>query len=155
MVGFFFIKTSVHGGSIFAGCAFEKKHLWLHDQHLHFLWYLCGSESHKKLIYLSSDNISWHICKTPFTRGFLLPGFQWPLIQTSYQEILQKRFLVETFTYFRDLSIASTSAVKNTANISQSITHCAIRTHICRSYFHFNLTPVSLYVTIWEYYLFN
>ena len=43
--GWILIKTSVHGS---AGCAFDKKkHLLPNDQQLHFLWYLCDSESNK------------------------------------------------------------------------------------------------------------
>ena len=40
------------------------------------------------------------------------PGFQWPVIQTCYQKILQNFSFVETFTYVKALLIASSSAVK-------------------------------------------
>ena len=65
------------------------KRLLLHDQHLHFLWYLCGSESNK-MLYIYCLTIFSDISVRPCLQGdSYSPGFQWPVIQTCYQKILQ------------------------------------------------------------------
>ena len=84
------------------------KHFLLHDQHLHFLWWLGIKQN---VIYLLSDNISWHVCKTLFTRGFLLSWLSMACNIDMLSENITKLFLEETFTYVKALLIASTSAV--------------------------------------------
>ena len=60
---------------------------------------------------LPLDNISWHVCKTLFTRGFLLSWLSMACNTDMLSENITKRSTEETFTYFKALSIASTSAV--------------------------------------------
>ena len=109
--GWIFIKTSVHGSSKCVGCAFDKASfaarsacsfpvisLWLGIQ--------------QNVINLPLDNISWHACKTLFTRGFLLSWLSMACNTDMLSENITNFFLEETFTYIKALSIASTSAVK-------------------------------------------
>ena len=109
--GWIFIKTSVHGSSKCVDCAFDKASFaagsacsfpvisrWLGIQ--------------QNVINLPLDNISWHACKTLFTRGFLLSWFSMACNTDMLSENITKLFLVETFTYVKALLIASTSAVK-------------------------------------------
>ena len=75
--GWIFIKTSVHGISKFSGCAFDKASFAARSASsfpLISLW--LGIQ--QNVIYLLPDNILWHVCKTLFTRGFLLSWLlQW------------------------------------------------------------------------------
>ena len=57
------------------------------------------------------DNISWHVCKTLFTRGFLLSWLSMVCNTDMLSENNTKRSTEETFTYFKALSIASTAAI--------------------------------------------
>ena len=103
-------KTSVHGTSKCAGCAFDKASFaarsacsfpvisrWLGIQ--------------QNVMNLPLDIISWHVCKTLFTRGFLLSWLSMACNTDILSENITKRSTEETFTYFKALSIASTSAV--------------------------------------------
>ena len=96
--GWIFIKkTSVHGISKFSGCAFVEASFdarsacsfpvisrWLGIQ--------------QNVINLSLDNISWHVCKTLFTRGFLLSWLSMACNTDMLSENNTKLFLVEIFT---------------------------------------------------------
>ena len=108
--GWILIKTSVHGSSKCAGCALDKASFaarsassfpvisrWLGIQ--------------QNVINLPLDDISWHVCKTLFTRGFLLSWLSMACNTDIQSENITKRSTEETFTYFKALSIASTSAV--------------------------------------------
>ena len=109
--GWIFIKTSVHGSSIFWGCPFDKASFAARSASsfpLMSLW--LGSQ--QNVINLPLDNISWHACKTLFTRGFLLSWLSMACNTDMLSENITKFFLVETFTYVKALLIASTSAVK-------------------------------------------
>ena len=65
----------------------------------------------QNVIYLLPDNILWHVCKTLFTRGFLLAWLSMACNADILSENITKRSTEDTFTYFKALSIASTSAV--------------------------------------------
>ena len=110
-------KTSVHGGSKYVDCAFDKASFaarsassfpvisrWLGIQ--------------QNVMNLSLDNISWHVCKTLFTRGFLLSWLSMACNKDMLSENITKLFLVETFTCVKALLIASTSAVKYCNHLS-------------------------------------
>ena len=94
----------------FVGCAFDKASLaarsasafpvisrWLGIQ--------------QNVMNLPLDNISWHVCKTLFTRGFLFSWLSMACNTDILSESITKRSTEETFTYFKALSIASTSEV--------------------------------------------
>ena len=69
--GWILIKTSVHGSSKCAGCAFDKASFAARSASsfpVISLW--LGLQ--QNVMNLPLDNISWHVCKTLFTRGFLL-----------------------------------------------------------------------------------
>ena len=109
--GWIFIKTSVHGSSKFSGCALDKASLAARSASsfpLISLW----PGSQQNVINLPLDNISWHACKTLFTRGFLLSWLSMACNTDMLSENITKLFLVETFTYVKALLIASISAVK-------------------------------------------
>ena len=109
--GWIFIKTSVHGSSKFSGCAFDKASFAARSASSFppiSLW--LGSQ--QSLINLLLDNISWHACKTLFTRGFLLSWLSMACNTDMLSENITKLFLVETLTDVKALLIASTSAVK-------------------------------------------
>ena len=109
--GWIFIKMSVHGSSKFSGCAFDKASFAARSASsfpLISLW--LGSQ--QNIINLELNNISWHVCKTLFTRGFLLSWLSIACNTDILSEDITKLFLVETFTYVKALLIASTSAVK-------------------------------------------
>ena len=104
-------KTSVHGSSKCVGCAFDKASFAARSASsipLISLW--LGSQ--QNVINLPLDNTSWHACKTPFTRGFLLSWLSMACNTDMLSENITKLFLVETVTYVKALLIASTSAVK-------------------------------------------
>ena len=95
--GWILIKTSVHGSSKCVGRAFDKASfaarsacsfpvisLWLGIQ--------------QNVINLMPDNISWHACKTLFTKGFLLSWLSIACKTDMLSENITKPFLVETFT---------------------------------------------------------
>ena len=108
--GWIFIKTSVHGISKISGCAFDKASFAARSASsfpLMSLW--LGIQ--QNVIYLLTDNILWHVCKTLFTRGFLLSWLSMACNTDILSENITKRSTEETFTYFKALSIASTSAV--------------------------------------------
>ena len=90
-------KTSVHGSSKCVGCAFDKASFaarsacsfpvisrWLGIQ--------------QNVMNLPLDNISWHVCKTLFTRGFLLSWLSMACNTDMLSENITKLFLEETFT---------------------------------------------------------
>ena len=109
--GWIFIKTSVHGSSKFSGCVFDNASFAARSASsfpLISLW--LGIQ--QNVIYLLPDNISWHVCKTLFTRGFLLSWLSMACNTDILSENITKLFLDETFTYVKALSIASISAVK-------------------------------------------
>ena len=69
--GWILIKTYVHGSSKCAGCAFDKASFAARSASSFPLisrW--LGIQ--QNVINLPLDIISWHVCKTLFTRGFLL-----------------------------------------------------------------------------------
>ena len=138
--GWIFIKTSVHGVQNYQALLLIK-HLLLHDQHLHSMWYLCGSESNKmKYIYCltifpdmsarpSLQVIS--VARNPTKCNIFIawqyfltclqdPLYKWILTLLAFNGLqyrhairkYYKLFLVETFTCVKALLIASTSAVK-------------------------------------------
>ena len=109
--GWIFIKTSVHGSSKLSGCTFDKASfaarsacsftvlsLWLGIQ--------------QNVTNFPLDTISWHVCKTLFTIGFLLSWLSMACNTDMLSKNITKLFLEETFTYVKVLLIASTSAVK-------------------------------------------
>ena len=105
------IKTSVHGSSKFSGCSFEKAFFAARSASsfpLISLW--LGIQ--QNVINLPLYSISWHACKTLFTRGFLLSWLSMACNTDMLSENITKLFLVETFIYVKALLIASTSAVK-------------------------------------------
>ena len=105
-----FIKTSVHGISKFSGCAFDKASFAARSAFsfpLISLW--LGIQQNVR--YLLPDNILWHVCKTLFTRGFLLSWLSMACNTDILSENITKRSTEDTFIYFKALSIASTSAV--------------------------------------------
>ena len=109
--GWIFIKTSVHGSSNFSGCAFDKASFAARSASsfpLISLW--LGSQ--QNVIYLLPDSTSWHVCKTLFTRGFLLSWLSMACNTDMLSENITKLCFVETFTQVKALLIASTSAVK-------------------------------------------
>ena len=90
-------KTSVHGSSKCVGCAFDKAYFaarsacsfpvisrWLGIQ--------------QNVMNLPLDNIFWHVCKTLFTRGFLLSWLSMACNTDKLSENITKLFLEETFT---------------------------------------------------------
>ena len=108
--GWILIKTYVHGSSKCAGCAFDKAYFaarsassfpvisrWLGIQ--------------QNVMNLPLDNISWHVCETLFTRGFLLSWLSMACNTDILSENITKRSTKYFFTYLKALSIASTSAV--------------------------------------------
>ena len=109
--GWISIKTSVHGSPQGVGCVFDKASfcstismlfpvisLWLGIQ--------------QNIINLPLDTISWHVCKTVFTRGFLLSWFSAACKTDMLSQNITQLFLAETVTYSNALLIASTSTVK-------------------------------------------
>ena len=91
-----FHKTSVHGSSKFAGCAFDKASFAARSASsfpLISLW--LGSQ--QNVINFPLDNIFWHACKTLFTRGFLLSWLSMACNTDMLSENITKLFLVETF----------------------------------------------------------
>ena len=104
-------KTSLHGNSKFSGFAFDNASFaaWSASSFPLISRWL-GIQ--QKVIYLLPDNISWHVCKTLFTRGFLLSWLSMACNTDMLSENITKLVLVETFTYVKALLIASTSAGK-------------------------------------------
>ena len=106
------IKTSVHGSSKCAGCAFDKASFAARSASSFPLisrW--LGIQ--QNVMNLPLDIISLHICKTLFTRGFLLSWLPMTCNTDILSENITKRSTEETFTSFEALSIVSTSAVIN------------------------------------------
>ena len=109
--GWILIKTSVHGSSKCVGCAFDKASFAARPA-CSFPVISRWLGIRQNVINLPLDNISWHACKTLFTRGFLLSWLSMACNTDMLSENITKLFLVETFTYVKALLIASTSAVK-------------------------------------------
>ena len=90
-------KTSVHGSSQCVGCAFDKASFAARSA----CWFTMISlwlRIQQNVINLPLDNISWHACKTLFTRGVLLSWLSMACNTDMLSEIITKLFLVETFT---------------------------------------------------------
>ena len=135
------IKTSVHGSSTYAGCAFDKTSFaeWSASSFpVVSLW--LGIQ--QNVMNLLLDSISRHVCNTLLTRGFLLSWLSMAyyqkillscLLMTYYHKIfngilsqnitllafkdilsenITERSTEGTSTYFKALQIAYTSAVK-------------------------------------------
>ena len=107
----FSLKKSVHGSSKFSGCGFDKTSFVARSESS-FLLISLWLGIQQNVIYLLPDNISWHVCKTLFTRGFLLSWLSMACYTDMQSENITNIFLKETFTYVKALLIASTSAVK-------------------------------------------
>ena len=108
--GWILIKTSVHGSSKCAGCAFDKASFAARSaSSFPVIYRWLGIQ--QNVMNLPLDNISWHVCKTLFTRGFLLSWLSMACNTDILSENITKRSTENNFTYFKALSIASTSAV--------------------------------------------
>ena len=110
--GWIFIKTSVHGSWKFSSCAFHNAYFAARSASsfpLISLW--LGIQ--QNVIYILPDKISRHVCKTLFTRGFLLSWLSMACNTDMLSENITKLFIGETFTYVKAVLIASTSAVKH------------------------------------------
>ena len=66
------IKPAVHGSSTCAGCAFHKAY-FVAQPASSFPVMSLGLGIQHDVMGLPWDNIFWHVCKTQFKRGFLLP----------------------------------------------------------------------------------
>ena len=90
-------KTSVHGSSKCAGCAFDKTSFaaWSASS-FPVISRLLGIQ--QNVVNLPLENIPWHVCKTLFTRGFLLPWLSMAFNTDMLSENITKLFLVEMFT---------------------------------------------------------
>ena len=90
--GWIFIKkTSVHGSSKLSCCAFDKAIFAARSASSFPLIYLWLGIK-QNVIYLLPDNISWHVRKTLFTRGFLLSCFSMACNTGMLSENYQKTF---------------------------------------------------------------
>ena len=90
-------KTSVHGSSKYVGCAFDKASFAARSAcSVPVISRWLGTQ--QNVINLSLDNISWHACKTLFTRGFLHSWLLMACNTDMLSENTTKLFLVETFT---------------------------------------------------------
>ena len=95
----------------FSGCAFDKASYAARSTSSFLLIYLCLGIQ-QNVIYLLPDNISWHVSKTLFTRGFLLSWLSMACNTDMLSENITKHFLEQTLTYFKALLTVATSVVK-------------------------------------------
>ena len=103
-------KPSAHGCSKCAGCAFDEASLAARSASSFPLISLCLGIQ-QNVMNLPLDNISWHVCKTLFTKWFLLSWLSMACNTDILSENITKRSTEDTFTYLKALSIASISAV--------------------------------------------
>ena len=88
--GWILIKTSVHGSSKCAGCAFDKASFAARSaSSFPVISRWLGIQQHVMNVPL--DNIYWHVCKTLFTRGFLLSWLSMACITDILSENITKR----------------------------------------------------------------
>ena len=95
--GWILIKTSVHGSTKCTGFAFDKTSFAARSaSSFPVISQWLGIQ--QKVMNLPLDNISWRVCKTLFTRGFLLSWLSMACNTDMLSAKITKRSIEETFT---------------------------------------------------------
>ena len=99
--GWISIKTSVHGSWKSAGCAFDEASFAARSaSSFPVISLLLGIQ--QNVMNLLLDDISWHVCKILFTRGFLLSWLSMACNTDIVSENITKISAEDTFTWFKD-----------------------------------------------------